>query len=245
MGSVLTKIVFAPPELATYSANQGKDGKGPIKWLDTPRGVSIPMIYLSVESPYTIIFSHGNAEDIGGCLHHFQEIGKRLNVSFVVYDYEGYGLAEGTPNEQACYDAIDAVYSHLVNELGRDPRKLFLWGRSLGSGPSSYLAARLSKEGCPPQGLILQSPPASIFRVAFDTRFTLPGDLFPNIDRMPQIACKVSLRVPLAARPSSPCTCTYTAPTHSSSNKASFLFKIAILRLVHGMMHGGLTRDAR
>jgi fermentation-respiration switch protein FrsA (DUF1100 family) len=30
----------------------------------------------------------------------------------------------------------------------------------------------------------------SVFRVIFKFRFTMPGDIFPNIDRMPNINCK-------------------------------------------------------
>jgi hypothetical protein len=57
------------------------------------------------------------------------------------------------------------------------------YGRSLGSGPSTYLAHKLTQQGIHIGGLILQSPLLSIYRVAFNFRFTLPGDLFPNIDR--------------------------------------------------------------
>lgn len=38
---------------------------------------------------------------------------------------------------------------------------------------------------------MLQSPLASAFRVAFNFRFTMPGDLFPNIDRVKNVACPV------------------------------------------------------
>lgn len=36
---------------------------------------------------------------------------------------------------------------------------------------------------------MLQSPLASAFRVAFNFRFTMPGDLFPNIDRVKGVKC--------------------------------------------------------
>ncbi|CAM9558875.1 unnamed protein product [Heterosigma akashiwo] len=31
----------------------------------------------------------------------------------------------------------------------------------------------------------------SAYRVAFNFRFTMPGDMFPNIDKMPDIECPV------------------------------------------------------
>jgi abhydrolase domain-containing protein 17 len=45
------------------------------------------------------------------------------------------------------------------------------------------MANKLSGRGVRIGGLVLQSPVLSIFRVAFNFRFTLPGDMFPNIDR--------------------------------------------------------------
>ncbi len=46
-------------------------------------------------------------------------------------------------------------------------------------------------EGVRLAGLVLQSPMCSVYRVLFNFRFTLPGDAFPNIDRMPRIKCPV------------------------------------------------------
>ena len=49
---------------------------------------------------------------------------------------------------------------------------------------------------CPRQvrGLILQSPVLSMYRVAMHLRFTLPGDLFPNIDKITGVQCPTSAR---------------------------------------------------
>ena len=38
---------------------------------------------------------------------------------------------------------------------------------------------------------MLQSPILSVFRIAFDFRYTLPGDLFPNVDRVGGARCPV------------------------------------------------------
>ena len=95
------------------------------------------------------------------------------------------------PNETACYRDIDAAYSFLVQEKGCHPSKILLMGRSLGSGPSCYLAERLSLQGVQLGGLVLQSALASVFRVAIDLQTTIPGDKFPNIERMSNIDCPV------------------------------------------------------
>lgn len=89
------------------------------------------------------------------------------------------------------------------------------YGRSLGSGPTCYLAEKQSLAGKPVAGVILQvrapenlsasprasthamhwftlrpsfqSPLLSVYRVAFNFRFTFPGDMFPNVDRVRNI----------------------------------------------------------
>lgn len=43
----------------------------------------------------TILFSHGNAEDIGMIFDSFNEFAKELWVNVLAYDYEGYGKAWG------------------------------------------------------------------------------------------------------------------------------------------------------
>lgn len=56
-----------------------------------------------------------------------------------------------------------------------------------GSGPSCYLAEKLSQEGIPFGGLILQSPLCSVFRVVVPFRYSMCFDQFVNIDRAPNI----------------------------------------------------------
>ena len=95
----------------------------------------------------------------------------------------GYGKSNGEPTENGCYEDIDAAYLHLTTVLNKQPGNIVIYGRSVGSGPSCYLAERLSNEGIQLGGLIIQSPIMSVFRVAFNFRFTFIGDMFPNIDR--------------------------------------------------------------
>lgn len=42
-----------------------------------------------------------------------------------------------------------------------------------------------------PLAIMVQSPLLSVYRVAFNFRFTLPGDMFPNVDRIRQVRCPV------------------------------------------------------
>lgn len=67
------------------------------------------------------------------------------------------------------------------------------YGRSLGSGPTTHIAVKQSRLKQPVAGVILQSPLLSIFRVAFNFRFTIPGDLFCNIDIIEEVESPVTI----------------------------------------------------
>lgn len=45
-------------------------------------------------------------------------------------------------NEKFIYNDIDTVYDYIVNQLGVKPETIILYGRSLGSGPSCYIAEK-------------------------------------------------------------------------------------------------------
>ena len=108
-------------------------------------------------------------------------------MNAVVYEYTGFGESNGRiPQEQSLYDDIETVYLYLTENLGFDPHTILVYGRSIGSGPSCYLA-----ENFPVAGVILHCPIASALRVVFDLRWTLPFDKFPNIDRVQRINCPI------------------------------------------------------
>lgn len=71
--------------------------------------------------------------------------------------------------------------------------KWFRYGRSLGSGPTTHLAAALSSLKQIVAGVILQSPVLSMYRVVFQFRFSMPGDLFCNIDRIADIESPITI----------------------------------------------------
>ena len=94
---------------------------------------------------------------------------------------------EGEPSEENCYADIEAAFDHLINFRQLDSRQIIIYGRSVGSGPSTYLAERCAKSNIEIGGLILECPFKSVLRVVADVGFTVMGDKFPNIDRIPQV----------------------------------------------------------
>lgn len=135
----------------------------------------------------TILYSHGNATDIGGsnlmqCL-----LARGLGVNVLMYDYSGYGVSGGMPREHNTYHNVDAVYAYAVEHVaGGVPENIVMYGQSIGSGPSTYLAARK-----PVGGLILHSPFMSCMRVITPSRALGCLDIFPNIERIKKVKSPV------------------------------------------------------
>lgn len=134
-----------------------------------------------------MIFSHGNATDLGAMYNHYVVLAKTLNINVIGYDYTGYGPFDGQPSERQVYHDIDAVYNWCcVNVTSEPGTRVILYGQSVGSGPSCYLASRQ-----PCAGVILHSPILSGVRVLTTSRLLACCDIFPNIDRIKRIRCPI------------------------------------------------------
>lgn len=186
---LLMQAVFQPP-----SSSYGKDPS--LIWLITDMGEVIPAFYIEAKDAgpetFTLLFSHGNAEDLGLIIKYFREVSQELNVNIFAYEYTGYGMSTrctgSVIHENCVYADIEAAFKYLRDIMGVDWRKIVLFGRSIGTGPSCHLATRTAV-----RGMILQSPMVSIFRIPFHFRFTLPGDLFTNIDKVRDMATLVAI----------------------------------------------------
>ncbi len=153
--------------------------------LRTSDGTPVYAIFLEAPaSRRTVLYSHGNAEDLGS-VYSALAVFRQAGYSVLAYDYEGYGRSGGSPSEAACERDIEAAYAWLVNHRRLDPADVVVYGHSLGSGPSLYLATRR-----PVGGLVLEGAFTSAFRVV--TRWAvLPFDRFPNLSRVGRVRCPV------------------------------------------------------
>lgn len=146
---------------------------------------TVSAIYkINPDAEFTILYSHGNAEDIGD-VSPVLDLFVKMGFSAIAYDYAGYGTSEGHPTELGCYDEVNAVFRYLTETKEVPSKKIIVYGHSVGGGPSVELASK-NQVG----GLILES--------AFSTAFTvvtkipvLPFDKFENIKKIKHVKSPV------------------------------------------------------
>jgi abhydrolase domain-containing protein 17 len=174
------RMIFLPPS-ASYSA-----ARLPVVMVPTIDGASIATLYLpNPRASLTLLYSHGNAEDLGQLAPWLEEY-RRAGFAVLAFDYRGYGASTGgPPSADGATRDMEAVHRHAVRTLGIPPSRIVLYGRSVGSGPATELAARL-----PVGGLVIESGFVSAFRVL--TRVTLlPFDRFHNLRHIREVRSPV------------------------------------------------------
>ena len=95
--------------------------------------------------PPTLIWSHGNAGNIGGRATVLLDLARR-GLRVLAYDYRGYGRSTGVPSEAGVYRDAVAAFDHEVGR-GTVPAHIICFGESLGGAVSIALAERRSCAG--------------------------------------------------------------------------------------------------
>lgn len=168
---VSDRLIFLPHE-------PGYEMKEPYEKITSPDGQELATLYLrNHSSMFHILYSHGNAEDLADLEGIFPSLVKQ-GFSVFAYDYSGYGRSNGVAGVRQVEANAELVWQHLTETLKVPPENIILWGRSVGTGPTCYLASKYK-----PAAVVLQSPFLSCFRVAIPFK-VLPFDSFPNLHRI-------------------------------------------------------------
>ena len=171
-------MIFVP-QPSSYQDNQD------ILKIPVNDNEKISAIYLpNSQSAYTLLYIHGNAEDLGDIRPWLDRL-HSWGFSVFAYDYRGYGTSDGSPSERNAYQDAEAAYLYLTQQLQIDPKKIIAYGRSLGGGSATELATRHLIAG-----LILESTFISTFRVVVPFPL-LPFDRFPILDKLPKVKAPV------------------------------------------------------
>jgi esterase/lipase len=120
--------------------------------------------YKNLKSASLLIYFHGNAEDASYSEPMIEYLSDSLNSHAIIVEYPSYGVYQpGPPTEEAIYEDSLALYDFAVNVLKFVSDEIVVIGRSLGSGPATYLASKRKVKS-----LVLFSPYKSIRSVARD-----------------------------------------------------------------------------
>lgn len=132
------QIVFQPDKLdPAYSFNF----KGTFEELFIPvENEKINAIFFKTnkEKNGVILYLHGNADNLSRWGNYADDFTSR-GYDVLMIDYRGYGKSDGEASEENIYKDARAAYTWLSGIV--NPQQIIIYGRSLGSGPATYLAA--------------------------------------------------------------------------------------------------------
>ncbi|XP_023810301.1 protein ABHD17A [Oryzias latipes] len=176
-------------ERADFQYGQAELDMMEVLYTRSSRGNRIGCMFIrcAPNARFTVLFSHGNAVDLGQMSSFYIGLGTRINCNIFSYDYSGYGVSSGKPSEKDLYADVDAAWHALRTRFCISPENIILYGQSIGTVPTVDLASRYE---C--AAVILHSPLTSGMRVAFpETKETYCFDAFPNIEKVSKITSPV------------------------------------------------------
>jgi uncharacterized protein len=176
-------IFFPQPQGEARRAQIASQRAVESRFIDAADGTRLHAWHVKGE-PLVMYFG-GNAEDVSWMLDHAAR--RAPGTGWLLVDYRGYGSSGGSPSENAL--VADALRWH--DHLSPEHKKIYLFGRSLGSGVAVQLAAHR-----PVAGLILVAPFDSLVAVGKRHYPFLPVDWMLK-HRFDSIALAPQLKVPL------------------------------------------------
>lgn len=157
-------LIFRPPPVLLKNFSAIRDNI----WLITSRnGKKICTVWFKsrITTKKYLVWCHGNATDISQMYEYLNYLRILLHINVIGIDYQGYGISEGKPSEENCYEDLETVVEYM-KQIGINRENILLCGRSLGTGVVINYAAKY--EWTSP--IILISPYKTISKVAVDSR---------------------------------------------------------------------------
>ncbi len=133
-------------------------------------------LYEKKGAPYVCLLNHGNA---GNVIHRVHKAHALLaaGCSVLLYDYQGYGKSEGTPDGGKVVRDATQAYDFLISR-GYKPEQIIVYGESLGTGVTSELL-----KSKPARAVILESgfiSPEVFAKERIPILNVYPSALFPE-----------------------------------------------------------------
>lgn len=93
----------------------------------------------SITQSKCILFFHGNAGNISFRLNYIDKL-YDLGFSLLFFDYPGFGLSTGIPDEDLCIKCGQEFYKYLIDNKKFSSRDIILYGESIGGSIASSVA---------------------------------------------------------------------------------------------------------
>lgn len=90
-----------------------------------------------------ILFFHGNAGNISYRLNYLQKF-YEIGFSLLFFDYPGFGLSDGLPNENNCVTTGKLYYEFLINKKNYKHEDIIFYGESIGGAISANLGNEIN-----------------------------------------------------------------------------------------------------
>jgi len=140
-----------------------------------------------------VLYFHGNASSVLAQIE-LQNLLLSEGWDFVGIHYRGYPGSTGTSSEQGLHRDALAAWEWVEKELGSEPGRVAIHGRSLGGGVAVQLAAEVD-----PGALVLESTFTSIVELAKEHYWFLPvGQLLEHRFMTREFAKKISCAILVA-----------------------------------------------
>jgi pimeloyl-ACP methyl ester carboxylesterase len=144
------KFIFKPEKLK-QDFEYKYDAPFSELFFDVEEGVRINGLHFHAKKPLgLILYFHGNSRSIKGWAKYAKDF-YRYDYDVVLVDYRGFGKSTGKRSEKDMFNDMQFVYDTLAKTYPQ--HHLIIYGRSLGSGFATKLAADNS-----PRYLILDAP---------------------------------------------------------------------------------------
>lgn len=149
---LITEVLFYPRRLTEREAPA--DDRGSIQLIPAGEDRLGAYWHRPHQSGPTMLFFHGNGEVMTDYLFGFHQEIERLGANFLVVDYRGYGLSNGSPTLSRLLEDARAAWEHVTGTLRLPPREIIVMGRSLGSLAALEIASGPGREA---KALIIES----------------------------------------------------------------------------------------
>ena len=173
--NIHSSLIFYPSrEFVSSPAQDGIEHEE--VFINTPDGEKLHGYFFpaSEETNKTVIYLHGNAQNVSSWYIAPVEIQKHVPVNFLLIDYRGYGKSTGKPTMEGVIIDAQAMYKYLIDK-GFKAEDISVYGRSIGGAISLELAMREKVKS-----VVVQSSFISLREIAKEMFPFIPNVLVKN-----------------------------------------------------------------